>query len=150
MLRALKDNCTPASHMIVIVVICLIYVQTMIARSFLYLFYIGALGTRSDPSPADLNDKSYVLSHIQIYRWLFVANTYLSIALGALVIDSLVIYPWNVVLLITTGTFLQIMLKHLAFRIRLDPPFDDIAEYMGFLILRQNRFRPIRVFLENL
>ena len=133
MLAALGEHCSPLVRMILVIILWMVHAQTIVARSILYLFYIGALPTRPNSSSADLKDKNHVLSYIHIYRWLLVANTYLPIALSAMLIDSYMAYPWNIVSVVIIHTFLQNMLKRLARRWQLNPPVDDF-QYCRVLI----------------
>ena len=134
MLATLDGRYSSLIRTIFVIILWVIHAQTMVTRSVVYLFYIGALSTRPDPSPADVNYKNHVVSNIHVYRWVLVANNYLPVALTAMLIDSLMGYPWNVLSMVIVHTLLQSMLKRLAHLLHINPPFDDI-QHCRFLIL---------------
>ena len=67
------------------------------------------------------------------------ANTYLPVALAAMLTDSLIDYPWNVLATIIVYTFLQNVLKRLAHYLHVNPPFDDV-QHCQFLVAAASVF----------
>jgi hypothetical protein len=76
--------------------LCGIYISMMLIRSLLYSLFIGALLIRPNLTVANRTDKNHVLTNIQHYRCLFMVVTNLATICGIVMLESLLVYPYNI------------------------------------------------------
>ena len=134
LLVTLEEHSNYWNRLALFLLLCFIIIIIMTIRILMYFMHIGALHIRLNPTVDNTINKNHILTNIHLYRLIYRANTYLNITCALVMLDSILMYPFHVIVVILTYIVIEKTSRQIADRLRYsNPPLDDI-QFCEFLI----------------